>query len=43
VTFDTFFDNLYADPRWPAFLKKIGKAPEQLARIEFRMPAGIVQ
>jgi tetratricopeptide (TPR) repeat protein len=43
VTFDTLFDNLHSDPRWPVFLRKIGKAPEQLEKIEFRLPGGIVQ
>jgi hypothetical protein len=26
-----------ADPRWLPFLRKIGKAPEQLAKIEFKV------
>jgi hypothetical protein len=27
--------NLHKDPRWIPFLRKIGKAPEQLAKIKF--------
>ena len=29
------FANLHDDPRWLPFLRKIGKAPEQLAAIKF--------
>jgi tetratricopeptide (TPR) repeat protein len=29
------FENIRADPRWLPFLRKIGYAPEQLAKIEF--------
>jgi tetratricopeptide (TPR) repeat protein len=32
------FDNLRSDPRWLPFLESIGKAPEQLAAIEFKVP-----
>jgi TolB-like protein/tetratricopeptide (TPR) repeat protein len=28
---------LHQDPRWPLLLHKLGKAPEQLAQIEFKM------
>ena len=35
-TYD-LFDNIHNDPRWMAFLRKIGKAPEQLAKIEFKV------
>ncbi len=31
------FDNIRQDPRWLPFLRKIGKAPEQLAKIEFKV------
>src|SRR5438552_887392 len=31
------FDKIHADPRWLAFLRKIGKAPEQLAEIVFKV------
>jgi len=32
-----FFKNLHSDPRWLPFLREIGKAPEQLAQIEFHV------
>jgi tetratricopeptide (TPR) repeat protein len=37
-----FFDNLHGDPRWLPVLRKLGRAPEQLAAIRFnaRLPAG---
>jgi TolB-like protein/lipoprotein NlpI len=31
------FANIQADPRWLPFLRKIGYAPEQLAKIEFKV------
>jgi TolB-like protein/Flp pilus assembly protein TadD len=31
------FGKIHADPRWLPFLRKIGKAPEQLAKIEFKV------
>jgi TolB-like protein/Tfp pilus assembly protein PilF len=31
------FDRIYSDPRWLPFLGKIGKAPEQLAQIKFKV------
>jgi TolB-like protein/Tfp pilus assembly protein PilF len=38
---DVMNENLFAiirsDPRWLPFLRKIGKAPEQLAKIEFKV------
>ncbi len=34
---ENLFDKIHADPRWLAFLRKIGKAPEQLAKIEFKV------
>jgi TolB-like protein/cytochrome c-type biogenesis protein CcmH/NrfG len=34
---ENLIDNLHADPRWLQFLRKIGKAPEQLAKIEFKV------
>ncbi|MDR3385602.1 MAG: protein kinase [Rudaea sp.] len=34
---ENLFDNIHADPRWLPFLRKIGKAPEQLAKIEFKV------
>lgn len=35
---ERLFDNIRADPRWLAFLRTIGRAPEQLADIEFTVP-----
>jgi tetratricopeptide (TPR) repeat protein len=34
---ETLFDKIHNDPRWLAFLRKVGKAPEQLAKIEFKV------
>jgi hypothetical protein len=34
---ENLFDKIHADPRWLAFLRKVGKAPEQLAKIEFKV------
>jgi TolB-like protein/lipoprotein NlpI len=34
---ENLFDKIHADPRWLPFLRKIGKAPEQLAKIEFKV------
>ena len=41
VVTDNLFDNIHKDPRWLPFLRKIGKAPEQLAAIKFevKLPA----
>ena len=35
LAFENVFDNIKQDPRWLPFLRKIGKAPEQLAAIKF--------
>ena len=35
IAYNPLFANLHADPRWLPFLRKIGKAPEQLAAIKF--------
>lgn len=35
---ENLFQKIHSDPRWVPFLRKLGKAPEQLARIEFKMP-----
>jgi TolB-like protein/Tfp pilus assembly protein PilF len=35
VAIDPLFENVHYDPRWLAFLRKIGRAPEQLAAIKF--------
>jgi TolB-like protein/Flp pilus assembly protein TadD len=34
---ENLFDKIHADPRWLPFLRKVGKAPEQLAKIEFKV------
>jgi TolB-like protein/Flp pilus assembly protein TadD len=35
---ENLFDKIHSDPRWLPFLHKIGKAPDQLAKIEFKVP-----
>ena len=35
IVIEPLFSNIHTDPRWLPFLRKIGKAPEQLAAIEF--------
>jgi len=35
---EILFDKIHSDPRWLPFLRKIGKAPDQLAKIEFKVP-----
>lgn len=37
VVTEILFDNIHSDPRWLPFLRKIGKTPEQLAKIEFEV------
>ena len=37
IVAENLFDKIHADPRWLPFLRKIGKAPEQLAKIEFKV------
>lgn len=41
ITVETLFVNLYRDPRWLAFLRNIGRAPEQLnaIRLDVKLPA----
>ena len=34
---ENLFANIHKDPRWLPFLRKIGKAPEQLAAIKFEV------
>jgi len=34
---ENLFDNIHDDPRWLPFLRKVGKAPEQLATFEFKL------
>ncbi|HVF70396.1 MAG TPA: TIR domain-containing protein [Chthoniobacterales bacterium] len=38
IVTENLFDKIHSDPRWLPFLRKIGKAPEQLAKIEFKVP-----
>src|SRR5262249_884745 len=38
IVTDDLFDKIHSDPRWLPFLRKLDKAPDQLARIEFKMP-----
>jgi TolB-like protein/tetratricopeptide (TPR) repeat protein len=35
---DWTFEPLHADPRWHAFLRRINRAPEQLAAVQFKVP-----
>src|SRR5437899_2567913 len=37
IVTENLIDNLQADPRWLPFLRKVGYAPEQLAKIEFKV------
>jgi tetratricopeptide (TPR) repeat protein len=37
IVAENLFDRIHADPRWLPFLRKVGKAPEQLAKIEFKV------
>ena len=37
ITTENLFDKIHRDPRWLPFLRKIGKAPEQLAKIKFKV------
>jgi TolB-like protein/Tfp pilus assembly protein PilF len=37
IVTETLFDKIRADPRWLPFLRKIGKDPETLAKIEFKV------
>ena len=45
ILVEPLFANVHDDPRWLPFLRKIGKAPEQLAKIEFKvtLPQGFAQ
>jgi tetratricopeptide (TPR) repeat protein len=38
IVTNKLFNKMHGDPRWLPFLRKIGKAPEQLAKIEFKVP-----
>jgi TolB-like protein/Tfp pilus assembly protein PilF len=37
IVSENLFDNIHKDPRWLPFLRKRGKDPEQLAKIEFKV------
>jgi len=37
IVAQNLFDKIHADPRWLPFLRKIGMAPEQLAKIPFKV------
>jgi TolB-like protein/Flp pilus assembly protein TadD len=37
IVAENFCSNIHSDPRWLPFLRKIGMAPEQLAKIEFKV------
>ena len=37
IVAENLFDNIHSDPRWLPFLRKIGRAPEQLAKIQFKV------
>ena len=38
IAVDNLITRLHADPRWLPFLRKLGRAPEQLAAIRFDVP-----
>ena len=37
IVTENLFEGVHADPRWLEFLRRIGKAPEQLAQIQFEV------
>ena len=37
IAVENLFDKIHSDPRWLPFLRKIGRAPEQLAKIQFKV------
>ena len=37
IVSDNLFDHIHSDPRWLPFLRKLGLAPEQLAKIQFKV------
>lgn len=37
IVADNLFDNIHSDPRWLPFLRKLGRAPDQLAKIQFKV------
>jgi hypothetical protein len=38
IVTDNLFYKIHADPRWLAFLRKVGKAPEQLSGTKWSWP-----
>jgi hypothetical protein len=34
---ENLFDNINSEPRWLPFLRNMGKAPEQLEQIQFKV------
>jgi len=34
---ENLFDNIHSDPRWLPFLRKVGRAPDQLSKIQFKV------
>ena len=39
IVAEDLFDKIHSDPRWLPFLRKLGRAPEQLAKIQFKVPS----
>jgi len=37
IVAENLFDNIHSDPRWLPFLRKLGRAPDQLAKIQFKV------
>jgi hypothetical protein len=37
IPVDPLFSNIHDNPRWLPFLESIGKSPEQLAAVEFKV------
>ena len=37
IVTENLFDKIHKDPRWLPFLRRIGRAPEQLAKIDFKV------
>jgi TolB-like protein/Flp pilus assembly protein TadD len=37
IVTENLFDKIHSDPRWLPLLRKLGKAPDQLAKIEFKV------
>jgi len=37
IVAENLFDKIHPDPRWLPFLRKVGKAPEQLAQVKFKV------